>query len=255
MSPQFIDTHIHLADDRFFPYLEQIVNAANAIDMILVANSEDFVSSTKNLEIAKSYPKNVKAFVGIHPSESLKENVEDVVLLLAKNRGLVAGIGEIGLDRKYTDNEEDYRVEKEIFTDMLGFAERLNKPVSVHSRGSVDDVLEELCNHSVDNVALHWFSGDLNQMKRASDKGYYVSFGPAAVYSKKIRKVAMETPADLLLVETDGPVPYGACFGGRMGWPLYLPSIIYALAYERKVGYHELSEQILQNSMKFIGDS
>lgn len=255
MSPQFIDTHIHLADDRFSPYLEQIINAASAIDVMLVANSEDFLSSTKSLEIGKAYPKNVKTFVGIHPSEALRASVEDVALLLAKNRGLVAGIGEIGLDRKYAHTEEDYRVEKEIFTDMLSFAERLSKPVSIHSRGSIDDVLEELGRHSVDSVALHWFSGDLDQMKRASDKGYYLSFGPAAVYSKKIRKVARETPTDLLLVETDGPVHYGACFGDRMGWPLYLPSIIYALAYERRSDYQALSEQILENSIEFLGTS
>ena len=101
-----------------------------------------------------------------------------------RNRTIIDGIGEIGLDRSYVESKNIcYERQKEIFCSMLALAEKTKKPVSVHSRRSLDDILEMFKTYNLGNVLLHWFDGNSKQLTRAMDMGLYVSYGPPLVYS------------------------------------------------------------------------
>jgi TatD DNase family protein len=165
----------------------------------------------------------------------------------------VCGIGEIGLDRKYVASDEAYQTQRRVFHKMLELAEEVNKPISVHSRGSQDDVLDLLRSYRLEGVLLHWFSGSERQLRVALDGGYYVSFGPTLVYSKRTQALARLTPPDYVLTETDGPVRYGACFENRMAVPSFLVSVVDALAWLWGTAWHEAGSRVETNTLRYLG--
>lgn len=249
MTIKLVDAHTHLSD--FDKELSYIMNFLKNSNMILLSNSMDLESSIKNLELYKSLHGKLLPFVGIHPWSAQSENLESFEAFLNKENNIINGIGEIGLDRKYAQNEEAYKRQISIFEKQLEFAERFEKPVSIHSRGSQKDVIDILSSFELKGVLLHWFSGDYQQLNRAMDKGYYVSFGPTIIYSKKSRDLAKRTLKDLILTETDGPVRY-ACFDNKPALPTFLPSVVFALSSILKSSFYETAELVLKNSSSYM---
>jgi TatD DNase family protein len=251
MTAKLVDAHIHLSDPDFDKELPYIINFLKNSDIILLSNSMDLESSLKNLELSKSLNDKLLSFVGIHPWSAQSENLENFEVFLNKEKNLINGIGEIGLDRKYAQDEEAYKRQISIFKKQLEFAEKLKKPVSIHSRASQKDVMDILSSFDLKGVLLHWFSGDYQQLNRAMDKGYYVSFGPTIIYSKKSKDLAERASKDLILTETDGPVRY-ACFEGKPALPTFLPSVVFALSSVLKLNFYETAELVLKNSSSYM---
>ena len=247
----FVDSHIHLSDPLLEDLLPQIILGAKITRTILISVAEDLKTSALNLKIAAEVGELVKPFVGVHPWSLQSEDLNELnIRSLDLER--FAGIGEVGLDRKYARDEGEYRRQKEVFEFMLRLAERLQKPLSIHSRGSVDDVLSILSTYNLRGVLLHWFSGAPNQLKVACDRGYYISYGPAVVYSKKTQQLASSTPLNLILTETDGPVRFGAAFQNRVALPVFIPSIIYTLSSLHKLGFEEMRSIIFENALHYL---
>ena len=222
-----------------------------SMNIVVCSVSMDVHSSLATLHMAKALAGKVYPFVGIHPWSALDSDPSQLEKVL-ESSAEVYGIGEIGLDRKYVKNEEEYKKQRSIFLKLLEISEKARMPVSVHSRGSQDEVIEYLSSFKLKSVLIHWFSGSQEQLKNAVDKGFYVSFGPSLIYSKKAKSLVTKAPVELLLTETDGPVSYGACFGGRMALPTFIPSVTFALANILKMSFDEVSVQILDNFNRYI---
>jgi len=247
----FVDAHIHLTDADLKDLLPQIILGAKITRTLLISVAEDLNTSALNLKIAAEAGELIKPFLGVHPWSLQNEDFDELkVVSLEPER--FAGVGEVGLDRKYARDESEYRRQKEVFESMLRLAERLQKPLSIHSRGSVDDVLSILSTYNLRGVLLHWFSGAPNQLKVACDRGYYISYGPAVVYSKKTQQLASTTPLDLILTETDGPVRFGAAFQNRVALPAFIPSIIYTLSSLHKLEFEEMRSIIFENALHYL---
>jgi TatD DNase family protein len=188
----------------------------------------------------------VKCFVGVHPSDVTAERPSSA---LAPYLGECDGIGEIGLDEKYSATGEG-SAQMESFLDQLRIAETLGKPVEVHSRGSEVRCLEVLGTFSLGKVLMHWFEGE-QQLPDVISRGYFVSVGPALLYSKKMRRIARSLPSDRILTESDGPVPFGP-LGGASG-PGLIPSVVFGLAEVRGQGFGEVERQVEENAKRFLG--
>jgi len=247
----FADAHIHLSDPEFREILPQILLEAKITGKMLIAVAVDAETSALNLKISE-VGEFVKPFIGIHPWSSKTEDM-DALSIGSLDQKRFAGIGEVGLDRKYARDESEYKKQKMVFESMLKLAERLQKPLSIHSRGSVEDVLSTLSTFNLRGVLLHWFSGASNQLKYACARGYYISYGPTVVYSKRTKQLASETPLDLILTETDGPVRFGAAFQNRIALPSFIPSIVYALAALHKLNFEEMRSIIFRNTLRYLG--
>jgi TatD DNase family protein len=251
MTLKLVDAHIHLSDQDFDKELPYIIAFLKNSNMVLLPNSMDLKSSTRTLELSKSLCGKLLPFVGIHPWSVQSENPERFEAFLNNEKNLINGIGEIGLDRKYTKDEEAYKGQISVFEKMLEFAERLRKPVSIHSRNSQKDVIDITSSFRLKGVLLHWFSGDYEQLNRAMDRGYYISFGPTIIYSKRSRALAERTSRDLILTETDGPVRY-FCFEDKPALPTFLPSVVFALSSILKSSFYDTAELILKNSSSYM---
>lgn len=247
-----VDTHIHLTDEEFVGLLQPIMNMLRTLNIKAVSVSMDIVTSTKNMELISSDGDVMIPFVGIHP-QSANESKENFTDLVSKNVNKIAGIGEIGLDRKYVSNDEDgYNKQKNVFEHMLAIAERFDKPTSIHSRGSVDDVLDILQSYKLKGNLLHWFTGNKKQLRRAIDMNCYMSYGPILVYSKDKRSLLRDTPKELVLVETDGPVRYASCFEDKTALPSFLPSVVFILAKTLNINYEDACDILMQNSQRYL---
>ena len=212
--------------------------------------SNDYSSSIKTLEFGKQSDL-ILPFIGIHP-EKAQDDTESVFNLIDENNKKIAGIGEIGLDSTYTNSDEEFGKQEEVFKTQLSYAEKFGKPVSIHSRKTLDQILEILPSYKFPSVLLHWFDGSKKQLQQAMDLDCYVSFGPVMVYSKDKQVLLSKANKDKILVETDGPVRFSRCFGNKTAQIDFIPSLVFCASKVLHVNYDELCDVIEQNSKRFL---
>jgi TatD DNase family protein len=197
----------------------------------------------------------ITKFIGIHPEFAITEDLAKFIEIFNENISSIEGIGEIGMDPTYVDNNNisTYQKQKEVFGMMLDLAEATKKPVSIHSRRSLDDILETLYSYNIEGVLLHWFAGSKKQLERSMDMGLYVSNGPALVYSKEKKILLKNTDRDKILVETDGPVKYSRCFDNYPAMSSsFLITIVDCVAKIIGMSYKEILDVLRINSESYL---
>lgn len=253
---RYVDAHIHLSDPEYEGCVNEIVAEAKQANVVaMVSNSVDLQTSVGSLRLAEKYADLVFAAVGVHPwnvQTISDEEIEAVVKLAEENRdnkALVA-IGEVGLDSKYG---KVWERQLKVLDTMLKLAERLDLPVCVHSRGATEQVVDLLPSYGVKRVLLHWFSGSLSVLNKAVEYGYYISEGPAVVYSNGIRDIVRRVPLTNLLTETDGPTRYHRPpFNGKTTTPAtHIPTTGKAIAEARKEAETQVVDEIEKNLGKY----
>lgn len=245
------DAHIHLSDEEYLQDMPLILASMEKMKIRACCVSMDLQSSEKTLELSQKN-RLILPFVGIHP-EKASSDFKPVIELIEKNSKQIAGIGEIGLDKTYTSTQHEFKRQETIFLTMLSIAEKLHKPVSIHSRATLDEILAILRSYSISAILLHWFAGSKKQLKTAMDLGCYVSYGPAIIYSQDKQVLLSETNNDRILVETDGPVRFPKCFGLKSAQVTFLPSVVFCAANILHKTYDDISYVIEQNSKRYLG--
>ena len=141
------DSHIHLSDSEYDDNIHFIINSMKKMKIKACCVSEDLITSKKTIEISKNNEL-IFPFVGIHPGKA-EEKLEPVLELIKKNASDIAGIGEIGLDPTYVKNESDFPRQEKLFRSQLSVAEKLQKPISIHSRKSLDEIYDIIPSYSL----------------------------------------------------------------------------------------------------------
>ena len=254
----FVDVHIHLSDEEYHAKVGEVVQEARQVGVVsLISNSTNLKTCLRTLQLSREYQNFVHAALGVHPWNAMHapaREVHEVSNLIQRSarEGEVLAIGEVGLDFTYTENRNLQDRQVQVFRRMLGLAEALQLPVIVHSRGTIQRVLEELSTYRLRGVLLHWYSGPVNLLPQLIDRGYYISAGPSVVYSRRIRRIVRRVPIENLLAETDGPVPLRGPFEGRLTRPSFLPMVVREVASLKGLEVMEAAHQILQNSSRFF---
>ena len=127
------------------------------------------------------------------------------------------------------------------------------KPISIHSRRSLENIFEILPSFSLKGKLLHWFDGSKKQLLQAMDLDCYVSFGPVLVYANDKQTLLQKANLDKILVETDGPVPFSRCFEQKSAQPSFIPSVVFCASKLLKKSYDELSLILNDNSTRYLG--
>jgi len=245
------DSHIHLSDPVYDSDIQYIINFMKKMHVKACCVSEDLITSKKTLELAT---KNnlILPFIGIHPGKA-KENSESIVELINQNSKTISGIGEIGLDSTYVSSDEDFKQQITLFEKQLSLAEKLKKPISIHSRKTLDKIYEIIPSYSIKGMLLHWFDGNKQQLKKAMDMGFFVSYGPLLVYAKDKQVLLSKSEIDRILVETDGPVKFSRCFEQKTAQISFIPSVIFCASKVLKKSYDELTSILEKNSNRYLG--
>ena len=244
------DAHIHLSDAEYEHDIPLILNCMKRLCIKACCVSMDYTSSKKTLELGQK-SEYILPFIGMHP-EKAQDDTESIFKLIVENNEKISGVGEIGLDHTYTNSDEEFQKQEEVFKTQLSYAEKFGKPVSIHSRKTLDQILEILPSYKVPSVLLHWFDGSKKQLQQAMDLDCYVSFGPVMVYSKDKQVLLSKANKDKILVETDGPVRFSRCFENKTAQIDFIPSIVFCASKVLHVNYDELCDVIEQNSKRFL---
>jgi TatD DNase family protein len=254
---RYFDTHCHLNHDSFVEDLSEVLQRADhsLVTNILVPgwNAE---SSQKAVRLAEEFP-NLVAAVGIHPTEcgengSLEKDTAEIEKLALHPK--VVAIGEIGLD--YYHDATYKREQSELLIQMLQIAEKVKKPVILHSRESMEDMLGLLLSRKErENPGiLHAYEGNREQAMVLSKKGYSFGMGGQLTYKNSLLKheVFQSIPVEQIVLETDAPYLTPVPYRGKRNEPAFLPSIGKCLSVLRNQPEEELLEQIYKNSYKIF---
>jgi len=212
--------------------------------------SVDYSSSEATLELGKKSPL-VIPFLGLHP-EKAKDELQPMVDLIDANSKQISGIGEIGLDKTYVSDEAGFNRQVQVFQKMLSLAEKLRKPVSIHSRKTLDDIFSILPSYEIKGILLHWFAGNKQQLKKAMDLECFVSYGPATVYAQDKQILLSLTEPDKILFETDGPVKFSRCFEYKTAQVTFLPSVLFCASNILHKTYDEILSLSETNAKSYL---
>jgi TatD DNase family protein len=245
------DAHIHLSDNEYSDDMECILTAMDKMKIRACCVSMDNTSSKSTLDLSQRSSL-ILPFIGIHP-EKADDDLNSMVDLITQNSNKISGIGEIGLDKTYVSDEAGFSRQVMVFQEMLSLAEKLDKPVSIHSRKTLDEIFSILPSYSLKGVLLHWFSGSKKQLQKAMELGCFVSYGPAMIYSGDKQVLLSETNVDKILLETDGPVRFSRCFGLKTAQITFLPSVLFCAADVMKRSYDEMLLIVEKNVNSYLG--
>lgn len=211
MSNGYVDTHCHLDAKQFDPDAVEVAMRSMAAGVRMLAVAASVASSYRCLLLAEECP-GVRAAVGVHPNET--NSMDDVswteIEYLAQNPRVLA-IGETGLDYYWKDVPPE--VQKKWFAKHIELALELDKPLVIHARNSVQDVLDTLEPHFANGLRAVWhcFVAGKKEIEGALayavDKGMYLAIGGLVTYEdqKPLRNIVADIPDELLLLETDAP--------------------------------------------------
>ena len=239
----FADSHLHLSEYADYGPLLRIADLSK---IMLFSTSVDRSTSLVTLGIARGKPDPVKAFVGVHPSEAWREPNLD---WFEEALRTATGAGELGLDPNYSE-VSPRSPQMGTFNRQLAAVERIGKPIQIHSRDAEAQCLEVLSTYQLGSVLMHWFENE-SLVREVVDRGYFLSFGPALLFSKKLQRMATMAAPEQVLAESDGPVAFKP-LGGVSG-PSLIPSVLFKLAQLWKKTFTEAQELVLENSSNYLG--
>jgi TatD DNase family protein len=244
---RFTDSHCHLtmsdAEANLARAREQGVRG-------FVVPGTKLEDSREAVAIAQQHD-DVWAAVGFHPHEA--KDCDDAAFatierLAAEAR--VVAIGEIGLDYHYMHSPRETQIA--IFERHIDLAERLDLPVIVHNRESLDDMLRIL---KGGKGILHSYTESLDAAKTFVDRGYFISFSGIVTFrsAESLRDAARALPHDRVLIETDTPYLAPVPFRGRDNEPAYVVKIAELLASLWRVDVAEVAERTTANFEAVFG--
>lgn len=256
-----MDAHVHLSDPDFKAAVSNVIDEArNAGIVALVSNSVDLTTSLQNMKLAEEHPTLVYVALGIHPwnvkglPQGEVDKVDDLIGRFGQRSNVVA-VGEVGLDYKYAKQDsEEMAKQFEVFSRMLSLSEKQSLPVIIHSRGTTKEIMDMLPSYRIEKVLLHWFSNPIELLPKIVERGYYITEGPAIVFSDHVQEIVRQTPLGNLLTETDGPVRFfKAPFAGRAAAPSDVPLVVRAIAETKRMQEREVAEEIYRSFVTFFG--
>ena len=245
------DSHIHLSDPTYLPEINLILKQMEFLKIKACCVSVDVQNSLETLSLSKQ-SNLVLPFIGIHP-EYANDDLEKITNLIELNQNNISGIGEIGLDPTYTKNNDDPKRQIQVFESLLSSAEKFHKPISIHSRKSLDNIFEIMTSYNTKHALLHWFDGSKKQLQKAMDMDFFVSFGPVMIYANDKQTLLSKTYQSKILVETDGPVRFSRCFEMKSGQISFIPSVIFCASKILEKTFDEMSFLLEDNTKRFLG--
>lgn len=193
------DTHFHLDLQKNRAFAIQQIEE-NKIYTIAVTNLPELYKK-EVFEISSKY---IRLALGFHPE--LIHQYKNQIPLMWKLLPEVKFIGEVGLDFVDKTNQQ---AQISFFSELI---ERCrydkNKILTIHSRQSIQKVLDLLGENFRFKVVIHWFTGNKEALINAIDKGCFISVNSAMLRSNKFLELIPLIPSSRILLETDSPFIY-----------------------------------------------
>lgn len=249
---QIFDSHAHYNSEQFDEDRDELLTRLNEGGVSHIINIGcDIPTSQESIDLAKKYDF-VYATVGFHPHDAKNATGDYLAQLeeMATYEKVVA-IGEIGLDYYYDSSPRE--VQKQVFEEQLQLAQKLDLPVSIHSREATEDTLELLQKYRPSGV-VHCYTGSAETAKILLDIGLHIGFTGVVTFknAKKILKVIEMMPLDRILLETDCPYMAPEPFRGKRSTSDMILQTATVIADKKAVPVEELISIAKENTIKLF---
>lgn len=203
----FVDAHCHV--DLFQNPVEFALSCQTSnTHTIAVTNAPSVFFYTDKLSKDNDF---LYPAIGLHPELCQTHKSEISTLLQMISR--VRYVGEVGLD--YVEqNAEIQASQRDVFNQILHkCAEVRGRILSVHSRRAASDTISMIGSKFPGRIILHWFSGNIRDLRRGVENGYYFSVNCAMANSDNGKRILKELPMDRVITESDSP--FQRCCTGK----------------------------------------
>ena len=249
-----IDTHTHLYDEAFADDFTEAVERAvrSGVEHLIFPGIDSSVHD-RMMECASMTGGKAGTATGLHPT-SVREDWKKE-LGFVENRlseGGWAAIGEIGLDRHWSDTF--FSEQTEAFRIQMIWAAEAGLPVIIHVREAHDtlfDILDSLQEKGVPmRGVMHAFSGSLETYRRIkSYGGFKVGIGGVVTYRNAgIAVTVKDIPIEDIVLETDSPWLTPVPFRGKRNESAYLRIIAERLADIKGLTMEEVDRVTTDNA-------
>ena len=245
-----VDVHCHLTDPYFKDKLDMVISNARKNDVIFaIANGINYEDNKKVLELSKKY-EIVKAAFGFYPDEIIKSNEEEINLTLEqikKNKNKIIAIGEVGLDLYHN---EEIKKQKEVFVKIIELAEKINKPLIIHSRKAEQECIELLKEFKFKKALFHSFTGNFKLVKEIEKNNWMLSIPCNIIRSEHFQNIIKDFNLNQILTETDSP--YLSPYKNKMNEPSFIVETIKMISELRNLEKEEVEKIIFKNFQNFF---
>lgn len=238
----FTDTHCHLYNEYYEEGIDSIYEKMKEANIARVINNGcDAKSNKEVIELLGKYSWMYGA-IGIHPESVDTYTDEDLKYVEEHiNDPKVVAVGEIGLDYYWTKETRDKQ--KELFEYQLALAERVNKPVIIHSREATQDTIDILKKYKVTGV-IHSFSGSYETACIYIKMGYLLGINGVITFKNcNLKDVVEKLDLGNIVLETDSPYLTPVPYRGKRNDPSHVWEIAEYIANLKGVSVEELSKE------------
>lgn len=254
MNVVLIDSHCHLDADAFDGDRAEIIARAQAAGIIAQVIPAVTAAKWPKLRTICTQTSGLYPAYGLHPMFLTEHHPTHLHALrdwLERERP--CAIGECGLDFYLEGLNRE--MQHTYFISQLMLAREYTLPVIVHARHAVEEVIASIKTVGTLRGVVHSFSGSLEQARQLWKLGFMISLGGAMTYPRahRLHRLAMETPLDCLLLETDAPYQPDSEIRGKRNEPGRLLTILDYIATLRKQDRTEISKVTRANTEQLFG--
>lgn len=258
------DSHAHLTHSLFDNDREAVIKKLCDFDIKVINIGNGLEDSKKTVDLAKKYPNQMWASVGVHPYDiDAFDSRWGELINLAEDKSVVA-IGECGLDYFRGVGKESIERQKNLFIKQIELSKTLSKPLIIHARPNADndaylDVLNILKSNDLNlkngNGVAHFFSGSKEIAGKFLDLGFYISFAGPITFSEEYRELVKYVPIDKILAETDSPFAASCPWRGKRNEPAFVEFVVRRIAQWKELDFEEVVNQTIENAKKLFNIS
>ncbi|MDA8118416.1 MAG: TatD family hydrolase [Actinomycetota bacterium] len=257
---RWFDSHCHAHEDE-----DPAATAAEGLEnglvgMMLIGTTAATTERAIKVatELRPRFPQlSIAATAGIHPhdaDEALAGSWEAFTRMVVEApAGVLAGIGECGLDFYY--DYSDRNAQREIFLRQIELANSLSLPLVIHTREAWDDTFELLREHSRTRIVFHCFTGGPAELKRCLEFDSLISFSGIVTFKSAAENAEAATlcPTERMLVETDSPYLTPVPYRGKPNKPHFVSLVGEFIAARRGMDPAELAAVTAANARAVFG--
>ncbi len=260
-----VDVHCHLNHDKFKKDIDTVIeNAKKAGVKAIIVSGVNVPTNREVLEMSKKYDI-VKCSLGVYPIDALNVHIEaldevgltrqpipfdvdkELEFISSKKKEIMA-LGECGMDFKYLKEHE--KKQRENFQKCIDCAEKIKKPIVVHTRNAELECVEMLESSSLKKVILHSFGGRKSLIKRAADKGWAFTVPAVIARLQHFETLVSMVNINQLLTETDAP--WLSPVSGMRNEPANVLESIKKIAEIKKFNVEETADSIFLNYQRMF---
>lgn len=257
-----IDTHSHLYGVEFTEDIDAVLQRACAVGVgkIFLPNI-NAASAAPMLALAGKHPGYLYPMMGLHPEDighSWREVLPRMEALLSCPEHPFIAIGEVGLD--YYWDRTLYEEQQEAFTIQVGWAQKYDLPLMIHTRDAHREMVNILKEISVNSKwpnsnirgVFHCFGGTADEAEELlSFPGFMLGIGGVLTYKKSSMPEVLKAvvPLDRIVLETDSPYLAPVPYRGKRNESAFVIEVVKKLADIYECTVEEVTSITTRNAL------